>query len=311
MPMALLFLKSAPLTLMKRFLLSHLACMPLALFQIAILPAEVLAFTDFDGRTANGNTATDLVWTTNGLEDPGDLSAFQFEGGEINLFDNTPDNEDSFVPAINTGNGNTSWTTTVALTPLPGTSVTVEEITFDYLSMSAAGVINVRRRSDFTITLLNPAGDPVASASIAEVVSGNNVDPIIAAVSLPLDTPVTLSDPGTYQLVLRGGDFLQDNETGNHTGIDNLSINGTLEGGNGLAITEVSLNSATSEISLTWSSVPGQTYTIRYSPDLLDWAADLDDGFPADDGETTTATFDLGTLPEGVPSQLFFRVEAE
>lgn len=273
--------------------------------------AEVLAFTDFDDRTADGNTATDLVWTTDGLEDPGDLSAFQFEGGPVNLFDNTPDNQDSFVPAINTGNGNTSWTTTIPLTPTPGSAVTVEEITFDYLSMSGAGVINVRRRSDFTVTLLDPAGEEVVSASIAEVVSGFNVEPVIAAVSLPLDPPVTLSDPGTYQLVLRGGDFLQDNETGNHTGIDNLSINGTLVGGSGLTITEVALAPGSDELSLTWVSAPDQTYTVRFSPDLVDWTGDLDDGIPADDGESTTASFDLSLLPGGTPARLFFRVELE
>lgn len=277
------------------------------------LAAEVIAFTDFDDRTVNGNTATDLNWTTNGVEDPGDLGAFEFEGGEINLFDNSPDNEGSFVPAINVGNGDTSWTTTVALTPSPGSSVTVEEIAFDYLSMSAAGVINVSRRSDFEVTLLNPEGDSLASARVAEVVSGFNVAPVIAAVSLPLDTPVTLTQPGTYQLVIRGGDFLNENETGNHTGIDNLSINGTLQGGAGLTVTDLSLDPGTNGISLTWASAPGQSYTIRYSSDLLDWSRDLEDGYPAAaEGERTTFTFDLDDLPAEIPtSRLFFRIDAE
>ena len=38
---------------------------------------------------------------------------------------------------------------------------------------------------------------------------------------------MALSDPGTYTLRIKGGDFLGLDESGNHTAIDNLSINGT------------------------------------------------------------------------------------
>jgi hypothetical protein len=35
-----------------------------------------------------------------------------------------------------------------------------------------------------------------------------------------------LSAPGTYTLRIKAGDFLGADEAGNHTAIDNLSING-------------------------------------------------------------------------------------
>jgi len=273
--------------------------------------AEVIASTTFDDRTVSENTASGLNWSTNGVADPGDMSSLVFEGGAVNLFDNTPDNQDSFVPALNTGNGNTSWTTTVNLTALAGTSVTVEEITFDYLAVSAAGVINVSRRSDFTVTLFNPSSEAVATASITEALSGTNVDPMIAPVTLTLDTPITLSLPGTYTLVIRGGDFLQDDETGNHTGIDNLAINGTIGGGAGLAVTAINYDPATGSLSLTWNSSPGQAYLLKYSSDLVDWDSSLGARVGDADRESTTATFDLNDLSLQTERKLFFRVEVE
>ena len=47
------------------------------------------------------------------------------------------------------------------------------------------------------------------------------------AVSLPFPAPVELDSPGTYRLEIDGGELGGDDETGNHTGIDNLAILGT------------------------------------------------------------------------------------
>ena len=270
---------------------------------------EIIASTTFDGRTANENTAENIPWMVNGIADPGNMSADRFDGGPINLFDNTGDVQDRFVPGINTGNGNTSWVTTVNLTPSPGTTVTVENVSFGYVAISGAQVINVNRRSDFEITLLDPSGTTVASGSISEALSGFNVDPVIAPVSIDLDAPVTLDQPGTYSLVIRGGDFLDQNETGNHTGIDDLVINGTIGGGASLEITEFSING--SNLSLTWNSNPGVLYSVKFSQDLSDWSQQLGESVLAEGGESTTLDFDLSTLDGGTPSSLFFRVEIQ
>lgn len=68
---------------------------PMILASLSLMTAgpgsgAILAFTDFDASTASGNSKSGLNWTLNGLEDPGSLSAFQFEGGAINLFDANP-----------------------------------------------------------------------------------------------------------------------------------------------------------------------------------------------------------------------------
>lgn len=87
-----------------------------------------------------------------------------------------------------------------------------------------------------------------------------------------------------------------------------LTVGGS--SGGGITITGVDFAPETSTLSLTWTSSEASTYQVSYSLDLQTWDAELDDGVPADPGETTTREFDLSGLPdlEGV-SQLFFRVE--
>lgn len=76
-------------------------------------------------------------------------------------------------------------------------------------------------------------------------------------------------------------------------------------------ITGVSYASESNEVTLDWTSNPGEIFTVRFSEDLQDWTNALDDAYPAaEEGNSTTATFDLTGLPvDG--SKLFFRVEKE
>lgn len=77
-------------------------------------------------------------------------------------------------------------------------------------------------------------------------------------------------------------------------------------------ITGVTYAAETNEVTLTWASSPGETFTIRYSEDLIDWDNDLDDGVPAAaEGNSTSATLDLTGLPVEGGSKLFFRVDKE
>lgn len=76
-----------------------------------------------------------------------------------------------------------------------------------------------------------------------------------------------------------------------------------------LAITSLELLSAENQISLTWNSVEGDNYVVKYSTDLLNWDSDLDDSYPADAGETTTGVFDISEVDQSGP--VFFRVERQ
>lgn len=193
--------------------------------------AAVIASTNFDGRVLSPtNTAINLGWTTNGVSDPGNLAAFQWGGAAQPLFNTTLLVQNLFVPGLNVGNaGNDdtrSWTTTVALTVLTGYSVTLESVSFDYWAINGSQAQNVLRNSDFIVTLFSPAMAALGEVSISDVLNGGTPG-AGTPVLMEFSSAIALSEPGTYSLRIRGGDIDND-ETGNHTGIDNLSINGAV-----------------------------------------------------------------------------------
>jgi plastocyanin len=73
-------------------------------------------------------------------------------------------------------------------------------------------------------------------------------------------------------------------------------------------VTEIQYSPGTDEVTLTWTSDPGATYAVKFSIDMTNWDADLDDGIDAGEGETTTRTFDITGLTSE-SGKLFFRVE--
>lgn len=188
--------------------------------------AAVLAFTDFDSSTASGNTKSNLNWALNGLEDPGDMSAFVVGGGAQNLFDGNAFVQENFTPGLNVGNTDSSWTTDIAITVASGFTVTLTDVTLNSVSVNGGQAENVNRRNDYTVTIFNPSAVQVATVNVSDTIAGTTGggQPLVT-----LDfADVVLTDPGTYTLQIRGGDFSGTGETGNHTGIDNLSINGTV-----------------------------------------------------------------------------------
>lgn len=77
-----------------------------------------------------------------------------------------------------------------------------------------------------------------------------------------------------------------------------------------LAITQVFYATGSNEVTLTWASIPGQTYAVKFSRDLTDWSGELDDAIEADpESETTTVAFDLSLVGPTAEEKLFFRVE--
>jgi hypothetical protein len=77
-----------------------------------------------------------------------------------------------------------------------------------------------------------------------------------------------------------------------------------------------SYDPATSMVSLTWPSSPGENFALKYSRDMTipanantAWGADLNDSIMADAGETTTYAFKLSDFGLAGETNLFFRVE--
>ena len=208
-----------------------------AVFAAAAGPADavVIASTHFNGRTlgtslVTNDTASGLTWVTNGVSSPGNLSARQWGGAGQALFNSTSLTQNMFAPALNVGNAgddNTrSWTTTIGLTVLPGQLVSLETVSFDYWAISGTGIQNPARDSDFVVSLFGPDAVFLDSVS-AEDISNGATAGVGTPVLLTFGAPIALTEAGTYTLRIRAGD-IDNSATGNHTAIDNLSINGTV-----------------------------------------------------------------------------------
>lgn len=65
------------------------------------------------------------------------------------------------------------------------------------------------------------------------------------------------------------------------------------------------------EVTLTWNSSPGETYSVSYSLDLTNWLGNVSAGILPDEGDTTTMTFDLTDTGIDAEEVVFFRVEKE
>lgn len=189
--------------------------------------ATVIASTDFNGRTVSGNTASNLNWTINGVLDPGDMTATY--AGTPTLFNSQALTRNMFAPAWNYGNNGGNWTTNVSITVAPGFNVTIEDVTFDYWALSGGEAQNVNRVADFNVTLFNPSSVAVGGIfTVNDILNGTPATPGVGSPVTATFTPVALTEIGTYTLRIEGGEFGGINETGNHAGIDNLSINGTV-----------------------------------------------------------------------------------
>ncbi len=104
--------------------------------------AAVIASTNFDGRTLTtatlaNDTATGLNWTVDGVADPGNMTVAREDNAAFpGLFNGNTLTQNSFAPAINVGNTNLGWRTSIALTVLPGSTVTLEDVTFIYSAIN-------------------------------------------------------------------------------------------------------------------------------------------------------------------------------
>jgi hypothetical protein len=98
-------------------------------------------------------------------------------------------------------------------------------------------------------------------------------------------------------------------------GGDGASI-ASLIGGSSLpfAITDISYAPDSDEVTLTWPKSGNRSYAVKFSTDLIDWSADLDDDVTndrdenPDDESQITVTFELAGGLENL-GKVFFRIE--
>ena len=87
-----------------------------------------------------------------------------------------------------------------------------------------------------------------------------------------------------------------------------IDVEGLGSGRMPFEITQIIYEPSTGTVTLTWRSIPTARYVVRFSRDMKDWTADLDDGIEPDAGELTTRRFDISGLPTP-DGKMFFRVE--
>ena len=90
------------------------------------------------------------------------------------------------------------------------------------------------------------------------------------------------------------------------------AVNATVAGAaQDFTITSINYSAEGKMLTLTWNSQPGERYVVKYSRDLIDWDADIEDDVPAGIGETTTATFELAGFVGDQERAYYFRVEKQ
>jgi hypothetical protein len=170
---------------------------------------EVLLQTDFSGRTVSGKTASNISWTTNGIADPGPLTAV-----DAVLF-NSANTQGHFAPDRNVDNEG-PWSVAIPI-QLNVPEVTLENVVFDWQHFSNAGAFQTQSRSvNWTGTV---AGDNSGQVSTETAL---NVSGMSGSQTLTFAIPLVLTNSENWTFTLTA----QGTTGGNNTGLDAIAIYG-------------------------------------------------------------------------------------
>lgn len=194
------------------------ACKALALGSIMLASANsmaaIIASTDFDGRTVGGSTASNLTWVTQGVANPGDVSA------DFALFD-TAGTANRFGVDRNLHN-ESSWSANVALNVLSGNSIALSNVSFDAFIINNAGALQtVQRNLSYTAALLDSTMSVFAEISVNNIYGNSGA--VANGQNIMFDfSGNTLSAGNNYTLRITAS----GTGPGNNAALDNLVING-------------------------------------------------------------------------------------
>jgi hypothetical protein len=258
--------------------------------------ANLIASTDFDGRTlitttSNNDTVTGLVWTVNGVADPGDLTAVPdtelangFGQFQANGLFQTDSAINSFVPNLNIHNEGSYYVdvplNAIAQLSIEGVSLTVQT------HNNGGALQGVGREVDVTVVLLDSEDKVIAEDLISgqeAIVQAGDATPV--TVEFDLGGAILPSGTANRLRISVGADGAL---VGNNAGFDDLVITGSAGPGAGLTITSITRNSADKSVTIIWNSFPGRIYSVETSSDLESWI-ELDDEVDSQ-GETTEYT---------------------
>ena len=181
--------------------------------------AVTILSTDFDGRIVAGSTASNLTWITNGVADPGNLTAATNPDG---LFD-TADAQNRFAVDRNLHNEG-SWSVDISLA-VGAAGIDLTTVNLDAFIFNNAGDLQGDgRHLSMTAELLDAGLTGIDSDTVADIFTHN--EPGLTqpkAVTFDLSGN-TLAANTTYTLRLIA--FGQG--PGNNSGLDNLVVNGDI-----------------------------------------------------------------------------------
>jgi hypothetical protein len=200
------------------------------------LPVVILS-TDFTGRTVVGATATVTDYALNGVAAPGALTAVRPSGSSapaLSALFTTTAAQGYFAPTQNPAH----WQMDV---PLAVGSATIDlaNIVVKFQSFSSAGALKTQSGSGdtaadhwATVSLLDASLAPLRSQQIAATTAGTRATwtgTFTAAAGLALQANTSY----TLRILISGLTPTTAAASGNHVGIDALTVNGVLGGATG------------------------------------------------------------------------------
>lgn len=193
--------------------------------------AAVIVSSDFDGRTVNGTTTSNIDWVTNGVATPGDLNAMIVGNATNAVFEmfDTSAAQNKFAVNRNI-NDEGDWSVDLGLSVLTGNDILLSSLELDaYIFNNAGRLQGVERLLGMTVELFDSNMALLFGSSVNEIFStgggltGSDAD--ARAVSFALGgTQLVQGTDYTVRITANGS--LPEN--GNNSGFDNLVINGDL-----------------------------------------------------------------------------------
>lgn len=191
--------------------------LPILLLTSLYTRADVLLNSDFSGLRISGFTASDITWSTNGFQDPGDLTVVNESHGVLTgLF--TTSAADGHLAVAKNLHTEGPWSVSIPLVLTVG-SVSLDSIELDWQHFSDSGAAQgANRIAKWTATVTGSASGQIAS------VTKSGLNTRSGLLLLNFSSPVDLTDVETWTLKLY---VEKGSNTGNNTGLDAFTLHGS------------------------------------------------------------------------------------
>jgi len=202
------------------FTLAAIGCALLA----GAAQGAVLVGTDFTGRTVSGDTAGNITYTLNGVQDPGDLTAIEVQDNlstHLAGLHNTANAQGHFAPNLNTDNED-NWSVTVPLAFDSGiVSLDIDDVELAIRMFSNGGAFQTGSTdTDMMVSFVGSTSGVFQSEVLEAIGPGDTL-------SFFASTPTfTLSGAETWDLVIATTEY--PGSPGNNTGLNSFAVNGTV-----------------------------------------------------------------------------------